>query len=554
MPARCAEKRPRAPREPFHVITAASYIAIDTLSRVSVVTSRVVKVPVLGLASLLPRASAIFTFGPQASNDTASAEDAHALTNLFDFHSWRARGSFIRSGQNRANCLGNLSLVLSQAGPLVAAETSGASGALSLLPTAGALIGAPAKELWVVYKLMPLAGVLSMLLSLGGNIVPTQTSEYELKTSAFSYGGFIATSHEERVDEVDDMVDHNWSDAKKFARRVECRAKEPKGSRKRLIVGFGIFLQCFWLTVLLAACWFTQSGSVVVWWCQAWGWMLFWYLTVAISSVLENIAGVPFTKQWTLRISKAPDVRISEDAPIVAHCAGKDMKGKNSISHPTITHTLPPIDISPHSDNQFTETKSSAYATVTDTTVSSTLSSTPRAILSNLEAGYNTTGRVIIDRSKPWSASRVPFYVIISLEGISHPHATFRVISKAISVGVYAAGTATFASATLITISVALTVLCLVLGAGVFGRVVAMWMASEMMKTDPVLHRVVKTRDEAADYIESILAIPGLTCEVMGHVIVNGRCIKRYNKWFRMATFFGVLAPPYDISKLAVSK
>ena len=39
------------------------------------------------------------------------------------------------------------------------AEYSGAAGALSLLPTAGALIGPPAAEMWIVFKLVPIAGV-----------------------------------------------------------------------------------------------------------------------------------------------------------------------------------------------------------------------------------------------------------------------------------------------------------------------------------------------------------------------------------------------------------
>ena len=93
------------------------------------------------------------------------------MLNPFDFHLWRLRGLEIRSGENRAQCFGNLSLALSEIGSLYQAGSSGASGGLTLLPTAGALIGAPAKELWVLFKLVPVAGFLSMLLSLGGNIV-----------------------------------------------------------------------------------------------------------------------------------------------------------------------------------------------------------------------------------------------------------------------------------------------------------------------------------------------------------------------------------------------
>ena len=56
--------------------------------------------------------------------------------------------------------------------------------------------------------------------------------------------------------------------------------------------------------------------------------------------------------------------------------------------------------------------------------------------------------------------------------------------------------------------------------------------ASEMMKTKPVLHRVVKGRGLAAEYIDEILNIDGLIVQVMGmsssmdgasHVISNGR-------------------------------
>ncbi|KAL9005233.1 MAG: hypothetical protein Q9188_001993 [Gyalolechia gomerana] len=173
-------------------------------------------------------------------------------------------------------------------------------------------------------------------------------------------------------------------------------------------------------------------------------------------------------------------------------------------------------------------------------------------ILDALEAGYNCKGQVIRDGNEPWSSSRVPFYVIISLEGISGSHAALRVFSKAFAVGVFVTGTAIFASTQLVEMSVAVAVLCLVLGAGVFGRVIAMWMASEMMKTKPVLHRVVKSRGLAAEYLDRILSIDGLVVEVMGHVIVNGMCIHRYNPWFRWSNWLGLLAGPYNIGKLTM--
>lgn len=57
-------------------------------------------------------------------------------------------------------------------------SASSSTTLLTLLLTAGALIGAPAKKLWVSYKLYPIAGFFSSALALGGSIIPHQVSEY----------------------------------------------------------------------------------------------------------------------------------------------------------------------------------------------------------------------------------------------------------------------------------------------------------------------------------------------------------------------------------------
>jgi hypothetical protein len=65
----------------------------------------------------------------------------------FDFAAWKHCGQIIRTGTRR-ECFGNLSIALAKIGTVRASETAGDSGgALSLLLTAGALIGAPAKDL-----------------------------------------------------------------------------------------------------------------------------------------------------------------------------------------------------------------------------------------------------------------------------------------------------------------------------------------------------------------------------------------------------------------------
>lgn len=257
---------------------------------------------------------------------------------------------------------------------------------------------------------------------------------------------------------------------------------------------------------------------------------------VALSSLLENWASVPFTSQWTLRISRAPKVLISEDAPLVKRSSSL-IAASTSLPYQIPSHEM--------------MSKSSAVDRCEEAPFMQRVPTTASiGLLDALESGYNCKGQIGRNEKEPWSASRVAFYAIISLESVSPPHAILRVVSKAISVGVFAAGTAIFASAQIIGISVALTSLCLVLAAGVFGRVVAMWMASEMMKNKPVLHRVVRSRGLAAQYIEEILNLDDLTVEILGHVIVNGRCVARYSTWLRWASWLGILAPPYDIAKL----
>ena len=265
--------------------------------------------------------------------------------------------------------------------------------------------------------------------------------------------------------------------------------------------------------------------------------MWLWYLTVAASSILENIAGVPFTEQWTLRVSRAPRVRISKDAPFVKR------PGPTTVYRPADDNL---------SDVPLDRSKITPTVQVFEEVplVRRTASGSPTDILDALKAGFNCKGQVIRDSDEPWSSSRVPFYVIISLEGISGPHAALRVFSKAFAIGVFVTGTAIFASVQLIVMSIAMPVLCLVLAAGVFGRMIALWMVSEMMKTNPVLHRVVNTRELAAEYIERILGIDGLVVDVMGHVILNGRCIQRHNQIFSLASWLGLLAGPFDIRKL----
>lgn len=288
--------------------------------------------------------------------------------------------------------------------------------------------------------------------------------------------------------------------------------------------------------------------------------MLGWYLLVAISSLIENVALVPFTKQWTIRVSTAPTgIEISEDAPSVMPflrpaCQDTDdittsQNGSRSGLDELNTIELHEIPILPVHRSDTDRTQKSVvdeYRTWAPHTVRGRSD-----FLHNLKKhGFNTVGQVHLGRDRPWAANRHSFLVILSVSGVSHSHAALRVVSKAISVGTFAAGTALYASASLITISVALTVLCLILGAGVFGRVASMWMVSEMMKENPVIHRVVGSENEADKFIHEMLSTSGLVFEIMGHVFINGKCVKRYNRWFTWSNIFGVLTSPFRFDSI----
>jgi len=82
---------------------------------------------------------------------------------------------------------------------------------------------------------------------------------------------------------------------------------------------------------------------------------------------------------------------------------------------------------------------------------------------------------------------------VISVEGVTKPHAIMKTISRGCGVAVYAFSTALFASATMMSITVALMNLSLLIAGGVLGRIVVMWIASEVNRNaKPILHAIAK--------------------------------------------------------------
>ncbi|KAF2869416.1 hypothetical protein BDV95DRAFT_577273 [Massariosphaeria phaeospora] len=490
-------------------------------------------------------------FEATPSNDTTVIADSLYFSDrTLQFRWWMSRAAKIRSSGDFARCTGNLSMALTEVGAAYQTSSNGSTSLLSLLPTAGALIGAPAKELWVLYKLMPLAGLLSMALSLGGNIIPRQIDDF-IDLDNFSYG-MRDTAADDATGNTDECTD--------FAQSIADRVlHDQSGSSKTLEATIIVLILCGCLSCILAACWFLQSGAIVVWWCTGNNWMFLWYGITVFSGMLENLANVPFSRSWTIRVSRAPRLVIPSGAPSVfapdppephdthntqqrplskdegtvalaKDGSHKDEKPVTPMSGPPTPSTpAPPPPRSNHPAKSVNE----------------------KRILEKLARGYNTVGTVTLQ--EPWSASLYPIYVIISQEGVSFPHRLLRVISKLIAVGAFTFGTALFASSSLVTILAATITMILVLAAGIFGRVAAMWLSRVLMKDRPIVHKVVKRKDDPNRYVEALLREDGLVCEVMGHVVVDGRVVKRDRRPLKWSMIFGVLAPPFDLRKLAKS-
>jgi hypothetical protein len=292
------------------------------------------------------------------------------------------------------------------------------------------------------------------------------------------------------------------------------------------------------------------------------GWMYLWYGIVCVSSILENFAGVPFTKTWTIRVWRAPKVTVDPDSPWVIlpptnttaaeeeEYPRQGQMQQNIPRKPVMSDQILAQDSA--SSNQSQGLLQGRRPTIQELHAKSSFSD-PADILTNLEKGYNTFANVYMDPSLPWSSANDAFYVLISVKGVSTLHAMLRVFSKLISIGVFAVGTGLFASSTLITIVVAMVAATLILCAGIFGRVTAMYMASEMMRNKPVLHKVVKNRTEAGKYMEALFQQPEIACEVLGHIVTQGRCIKKFGRRTRWSQFLGVLARPYDLRRIATN-
>ncbi|KAH7156356.1 hypothetical protein EDB81DRAFT_840495 [Dactylonectria macrodidyma] len=167
--------------------------------------------------------------------------------------------------------------------------TNGAARALSLLPTAGALLSAPAREMCIVYRLVSLADLLSVFPSLGGSITPSNVGEYD-PAEPFSYGGFMPTT---RVTAArprpifippPNSARGNSSFTADTNDPEKGQAEDGSGGGIETGIFFAMTLKLVLVIAMLMPMWYAQRGALT------WRCMYFRYLFVTAVSYLTTLA------------------------------------------------------------------------------------------------------------------------------------------------------------------------------------------------------------------------------------------------------------------------
>lgn len=187
--------------------------------------------------------------------------------------------------------------------------------------------------------------------------------------------------------------------------------------------------------------------------------------------------------------------------------------------------------------------------------------------LASLKAGTAT-----LRGSKQYTRPRNAILVIVSVAIQSQsPYRSFlRLLSKCASIAAFVTGTALFASVQLLGLPVAVMTLTLILAAGIFGRAISGWMVSGVDETEPLIHVIVNTTQEAHHVISQILRLDQceetheekarnsqetgekkvrkIQVELRGHVFVDQQRVGHRSRWYVNA--LGVLAEPFDLRKV----
>jgi hypothetical protein len=195
----------------------------------------------------------------------------NAKLGWFHIAPWTQRGACIR--KNIDGCYPTLLAVLDNVIELRKAEYSGAAGLLALLPTIGALFGAPTNEVWILMNILPFGGALAIVLSFGGAILPVHVEDYErvtkkrniaIGTSFLSFREDDPTTFPKKLELLDDKVRDRVA--------LDKSMRPGKGMITVGLVGMVLLVGSSQFAIAVV-----QYGGIILWNCRFHWWMHLWY-------------------------------------------------------------------------------------------------------------------------------------------------------------------------------------------------------------------------------------------------------------------------------------
>lgn len=176
-------------------------------------------------------------------------------------------------------------------------------------------------------------------------------------------------------------------------------------------------------------------------------------------------------------------------------------------------------------------------------------------------------GTVKLYGSKQHTRSRNAVLVMVSVASQKRNllRSALRLASTCISIATFMASTAFFASVNIVAPSVATMVFLLILAVVIYGRASTEKLVSYVSKTEPLIHVIVDTKQEAHRVIARILSLDRhdnnetgenevrkVQVELGGHVFVNQQLVGRRSPW--VLRTLGVLATPFDLMTVDTSR
>lgn len=203
----------------------------------------------------------------------------------FQLTDWVNRGLCIRKytgggdKRNTEDCYLRLQNVLTtKLNGIRTAEYAGAAGVLALLPTIGALLGAPTNEIWRLLMMIPFGGLIATACSFGGAILPVKVKDYESDFMKRNINGKLRSSDSTLAlpeDIEEDMIKQR---ADILLARIEGKLQSELREKVPVIyILVGITGMLILLGSAQVAMIVVELGAVLPWWCQSKWWVHLWY-------------------------------------------------------------------------------------------------------------------------------------------------------------------------------------------------------------------------------------------------------------------------------------